>query len=39
MGDEDPAKTVASIPRLTDVERHQVCCGTALQLLGEGTKA
>ncbi len=37
MGDEDPAKTVASIPRLTDVERHHVCCGTALQLLGEGT--
>jgi aminocarboxymuconate-semialdehyde decarboxylase len=36
MGDEQPAATVAAIPRLTLPERHQICCGTALRLLGEG---
>lgn len=36
MGDEDPAGTVEAIPRLTGHERHEICCGTALRLLGEG---
>ena len=35
MGDEAPADTIAAIPRLTDAEREQVCCRTALHLLGE----
>ena len=36
MGDMDPAGTIAAIPRLTNDERHHLCCGTALHLLGEG---
>lgn len=36
MGDEDPAGTIEAIPRLTGRERHEICCGTALRLLGEG---
>jgi aminocarboxymuconate-semialdehyde decarboxylase len=36
MGDEHPAETISSVPGLTEVERDQLCCGTALQLLGEG---
>ncbi len=36
MGDEDVARTIASVPRLTEHERHELCCGTALRLLGEG---
>jgi aminocarboxymuconate-semialdehyde decarboxylase len=35
MADERPLATIASVPRLTDHERHEVCCGTALRLLGE----
>jgi aminocarboxymuconate-semialdehyde decarboxylase len=35
MGDEAPAETIAAIPRLTEAEREQVCCKTALRLLGE----
>jgi aminocarboxymuconate-semialdehyde decarboxylase len=37
MGDEHPAETIAAIPRLTEHERHHLCSGTALQLLGEGS--
>jgi len=35
MGDEAPADTIASIPRLTDTEREHISFGTALRLLGE----
>lgn len=35
MGDENPAGTITAIPRLTNDERHHLCCGTALHLLGE----
>lgn len=35
MADEHPAQTIASIPGLTDDERDCICCGTAMQLLGE----
>jgi len=24
------------VPRITSVEQHEICCGTALRLLGEG---
>ena len=37
MGDNDPQDTLSSVPRLTKVEHHEVCCGTALRLLGEGS--
>ena len=37
MGDSDPQDTLASVPRLTKGEHHEVCCGTALRLLGEGS--
>lgn len=37
MGDEHPGETIAAIPRLTEHERHHLCSGTALQLLGEGS--
>jgi len=36
MGDEDVAETIDAVPRLTEHERHELCCGTALRLLGEG---
>ncbi|HLT28090.1 MAG TPA: amidohydrolase family protein [Zeimonas sp.] len=36
MGDVDAAATIDAIPRLTEHERHALCCGTALRLLGEG---
>ena len=35
MADEHPLDTIAAVPRLTDHERHELCCGTALRLLGE----
>ncbi|HET8584102.1 MAG TPA: amidohydrolase family protein, partial [Casimicrobiaceae bacterium] len=35
MGDEAPAETIAAVARLTAAEREQVCCKTALRLLGE----
>ncbi len=37
MGDEQPDKTISSIPHLTHEEHDEVCCGTALRLLGEGS--
>lgn len=37
MGDEHPDQTIASIPKLTEQESHEVCCGTAMRLLGEGS--
>lgn len=37
MGDEHPDQTITSIPQLTSQEEHDVCCGTALQLLQEGS--
>lgn len=37
MGDDHPDRTVASIPRLTDAESHEICCGTAMRLLAEGS--
>lgn len=36
MGDDQPDATIDAVPRLTEHERHEVCCGTALRLLGEG---
>ncbi len=39
MGDEDPADTVSSVPRLTKAEHDDLCCGTALRLLREGRAA
>jgi aminocarboxymuconate-semialdehyde decarboxylase len=35
MADTQPVRTLAAVPGLTDDERHHLCCGTALQLLGE----
>ena len=37
MGDDHPEETISSVPRLTKDEHHEVCCGTALRLLGEGS--
>lgn len=37
MGDDHPDQTIAAIPGLTDVESHEICCGTAMRLLAEGT--
>ncbi|MEO7009794.1 MAG: amidohydrolase family protein [Caldimonas sp.] len=37
MADEHPEETISAVPRLTEDERHEVCCGTALRLLGEGS--
>jgi aminocarboxymuconate-semialdehyde decarboxylase len=36
MGDTSPAETIAEVPGLTPHEHDALCCGTALQLLGEG---
>jgi aminocarboxymuconate-semialdehyde decarboxylase len=36
MGDVDPAATLAAVPRLSETEHHDIACGTALRLLGEG---
>jgi aminocarboxymuconate-semialdehyde decarboxylase len=35
MADEHPLDTIAAVPRLTEQERHELCCGTALRLIGE----
>lgn len=35
MADDHPLDTIAAVPRVTDHERHELCCGTALRLLGE----
>jgi aminocarboxymuconate-semialdehyde decarboxylase len=37
MGDDHPEETISAVPRLTEDEHHEVCCGTALRLLGEGS--
>lgn len=37
MGDEQPGQTIESIPHLHPHERHEICCGTALKLLAEGS--
>lgn len=37
MGDEHPEQTISAVPRLTEQERHEVCCGTAMRLLAEGS--
>src|SRR5664280_965678 len=29
MGDEHPEETISAVPRLTEDEHHEVCCGTA----------
>jgi aminocarboxymuconate-semialdehyde decarboxylase len=36
MGDRDPAATLAAVPHLGHAEHHDLTCGTALRLLGEG---
>lgn len=36
MGDEDVTATLDAVPHLSGRERHELCCGTALRLLGEG---
>ena len=35
MADDAPLATIAAVPRLSSEERMQICCGTALRLLGE----
>jgi aminocarboxymuconate-semialdehyde decarboxylase len=39
MADDDPAATLANVPGLTHDENHEICCGTALRLLGEGQRS
>ncbi len=36
MADQQPLETLSQVPHITDHEHHDICCGTALQLLGEG---
>jgi aminocarboxymuconate-semialdehyde decarboxylase len=36
MADEQPVATLAAVPHITHEENHEICCGTALRLLGEG---
>ena len=36
MADQAPLDTLAAVPGITHTEHHEVCCGTALRLLGEG---
>lgn len=36
MADENPAGTLRCTPCLSESENHEICCGTALRLLGEG---
>lgn len=38
MSDPNPQETIASTPGITERERHEICCGTALRLLGESSK-
>jgi len=38
MGDEHPDRTIDAIPGLSAEDRHEVCCGTAMRLLAEGSK-
>jgi aminocarboxymuconate-semialdehyde decarboxylase len=36
MADDHPKATIDAVPRITPMEHHCVCCGTALKLLREG---
>jgi len=36
MADEHPMATLDAVPGITPHEHHEICCGTALRLLGEG---
>lgn len=36
MAEADPAGFLEAIPGITEHEHHDLCCGTALRLLGEG---
>lgn len=36
MADQAPLETLRAVPRMTEVEHHEICCGTAMRLLGEG---
>lgn len=36
MSDQDPVGTLDAIPGITPHEHHEVCCGTAMRLLGGG---
>lgn len=36
MADEHPVATLDAVPGITHDEHHEICCGTALRLLGEG---
>lgn len=37
MGLQNPVGVIDAIPRVTSQERHYLCCGTALKLLGESS--
>jgi len=37
MCDEQPAETLGHVPHISHAENHEICCGTALRLLGEGS--
>lgn len=36
MADQDPVGTLDSVPGITTHEHHEICCGTAMRLLGCG---
>src|SRR5690606_780 len=36
MRDDDPLQTLQQVPGITEHEHGEICCGTALRLLGEG---
>jgi aminocarboxymuconate-semialdehyde decarboxylase len=36
MADENPVATLDAVPGISHHEHHEICCGTALRLLGEG---
>lgn len=36
MSDQDPVGTLDAIPSITPHEHHEICCGTAMRLLGGG---
>jgi aminocarboxymuconate-semialdehyde decarboxylase len=37
MCDARPGETVEQVPHISRAEQHEICCGTALRLLGEGS--
>jgi aminocarboxymuconate-semialdehyde decarboxylase len=39
MADEHPLATLDAVPGISPTEHHEICCGTALRLLGEGQGA